>query len=101
MPVSGRHRQIGLQRDGSDPDVVLRDGSARLSQLRGDATVKLGRGFIGQQHVHGYPFFSLSASRYFSDKETLCLYWPLGTAQMGLGDLCAANSQLARRKFGA
>jgi hypothetical protein len=27
----------------------------------------------------GFPFFSLSASRYFSEKETLCLYWPLGT----------------------
>jgi hypothetical protein len=26
----------------------------------------------------GIPFFSLSA-RYFSDKETLCLYWTLGT----------------------
>ena len=25
------------------------------------------------------PFFILSASRYFGDKETLCLYWPLGT----------------------
>ena len=27
----------------------------------------------------GFPFFSLSASRYFREKETLCLYWPLGT----------------------
>jgi hypothetical protein len=27
----------------------------------------------------GFPIFSLSASRYFGDKETLCLYWPLGT----------------------
>ena len=27
----------------------------------------------------GFPFFSLSASRYFGDKETLCLYWPVGT----------------------
>src|SRR5260370_33057008 len=27
----------------------------------------------------GFPLFSLSASRYFGDKETLCLYWPLGT----------------------
>ena len=27
----------------------------------------------------GFPFFSLGASRYFGDKETLCLYWPLGT----------------------
>jgi hypothetical protein len=26
-----------------------------------------------------FPFFSLSASRYFGHKETLCLYWPLGT----------------------
>jgi hypothetical protein len=26
----------------------------------------------------GFPLFSLSASRYFGDKETLCLYWPLG-----------------------
>jgi hypothetical protein len=27
----------------------------------------------------GFPFFSLSASRYFGERETLCLYWPLGT----------------------
>jgi hypothetical protein len=27
----------------------------------------------------GFPFFSLSASRYFGDKKSLCLYWPLGT----------------------
>jgi hypothetical protein len=27
----------------------------------------------------GFPFFSLSASRYFGDRKTLCLYWPLGT----------------------
>jgi len=29
----------------------------------------------------GFAFFSLSASRYFGDKETLCLYWPLGTCR--------------------
>jgi hypothetical protein len=27
----------------------------------------------------GFPFFSLTASRYCGDTETLCLYWPLGT----------------------
>jgi hypothetical protein len=27
----------------------------------------------------GFPFFSLSATRYFGENETLCLYWPLGT----------------------
>ena len=31
----------------------------------------------------GFPFFSLSANRYFGDKETLCLYWPLGTVVIG------------------
>ena len=30
----------------------------------------------------GFPFFSLSASPYFGDKGTLCLYWPLGTLVM-------------------
>jgi hypothetical protein len=33
----------------------------------------------GQRETGGFPVFSLSASRYFGDKETLCLYWPLGT----------------------
>jgi hypothetical protein len=27
----------------------------------------------------GFPFYSLSAGRYFANKETLYLYWPLGT----------------------
>ena len=27
----------------------------------------------------GFPFFSVSASLYFGDKETLYLYWPLET----------------------
>src|SRR6202021_3698839 len=27
----------------------------------------------------GFQFFSLSASRYFGEKQTPCLYWPLGT----------------------
>src|SRR6201981_166363 len=27
----------------------------------------------------GFPFFSLSASRYFGEKQTLSLYWPLAT----------------------
>jgi hypothetical protein len=35
--------------------------------------------FWAQGDWWGFPFFSLSAGRYFGDKETLCLYWPLGT----------------------
>jgi hypothetical protein len=27
----------------------------------------------------GLPVFSLSASRYFGEKQILCLYWPLAT----------------------
>src|SRR3984893_19315411 len=34
---------------------------------------------LGRGRLVGFPFFSLSASRYFGDKETLCLYWPLAT----------------------
>jgi hypothetical protein len=34
---------------------------------------------LGRGRLVGFPFFSLSASRYFSDKETFCLYCPLGT----------------------
>ena len=26
-----------------------------------------------------FPFFSLTAGRFFGDKEILCLYWPFGT----------------------
>jgi hypothetical protein len=42
----------------------------------------------------GFPLFSLGTSRYFGDKETLCLYWPLGTliitdhGSEGAGLLC-------------
>jgi hypothetical protein len=35
--------------------------------------------FCAEGDWWGFPFFSLSASRYFCEKETLCLYWPLGT----------------------
>jgi hypothetical protein len=34
---------------------------------------------LAQGDWWSFPFFSLSASRYFGDKETSCLYWPLGT----------------------
>jgi hypothetical protein len=35
--------------------------------------------FWAEEDWWGFPFFSLSASRYFGDRKTLCLYWPLGT----------------------
>jgi hypothetical protein len=35
--------------------------------------------FCAEGDWWGFPLFSLSASRYFGEKETLCLYWPLGT----------------------
>ena len=31
--------------------------------------------FLAEGDWWGFPFFSLSASRYFGDKEILCLYW--------------------------
>ena len=35
--------------------------------------------FWTEEDWWGFPFFSLSASRYFGDRKTLCLYWPVGT----------------------
>ena len=40
------------------------------------------RSFFGDESESkrwGFPFFSLSASRYFGERQTLCLYWPLAT----------------------
>jgi hypothetical protein len=34
---------------------------------------------LGRGRLVGFPFFSLSASRYFGEKQMLCLYWPLAT----------------------
>jgi hypothetical protein len=35
--------------------------------------------FWTEGRLVGFPIFSLRASRYFGDAETLCLYWQLGT----------------------
>ena len=35
--------------------------------------------FSTQGDWWGFPFFSLSASRYFGDRKMLCLYWSIGT----------------------
>jgi hypothetical protein len=37
---------------------------------------------LGRGDWWGFPFFSLSASRYFGDKETLCLYCRLGPSSL-------------------
>ncbi len=64
--------------------IVKKNGVEK--QLPLDQTAKHGKGSptrafgSGQRETGGgFPFFSLSASRYFGDKETLCLYWPLAT----------------------
>jgi hypothetical protein len=56
----------------TDSKVTLRDAVTRPSK-------RLSSFGSGQRETVGFPFFSLSVSRYFGDKETLCLYWPLGT----------------------
>jgi hypothetical protein len=47
--------------------------------MRGKSSPTRSFGFGQTETGGGFPFFTLSASRYFGDKETLCLYWPLGT----------------------
>ena len=36
-------------------------------------------GFWAEGDWWGFPYFSLSASRYIGAKQKLCLYWPLAT----------------------
>jgi hypothetical protein len=61
------------------PARSLREQFSRSSEAWKEQSDAIFR-FWAEGDWWGFPFFSLSASRYFGDKETLCLYWPLGTA---------------------
>jgi hypothetical protein len=60
----------------------LRRSNSREAQKRGTSGRIRSFGSGPEADWRGFPFFSLSASRYFDDKETLCLYLPLGTIVM-------------------
>ncbi len=45
-------RKTRLQREGGDPNVILRDGRSSLAELSGDAPVNLRSGLVGGKHVH-------------------------------------------------
>jgi hypothetical protein len=61
-----------------EPSRSLKEQFSRSSEGRKEQSDPIFR-FWAEGDWWGFPFFSLSASRYFGDKETLCLYWPLGT----------------------
>jgi hypothetical protein len=73
------HQMLELKEFAVEHDcrlVLTGDTKQHHSVQWGDALRILERsGLIAQ----GFPFFSLSASRYFGEKQTLCLYWPLAT----------------------
>ena len=54
---------------------VLLNGGSEACKEQSDPIFR----FSADGDWWGFPFFSLSASRYFGKRETLCLYWPLGT----------------------
>src|ERR1700693_6266622 len=60
------------------PARSLKDQFSRSSEAWKEQSDPIFR-FWAEGDWWGFPFFSLSASRYFGGKETLCLYWPLGT----------------------
>ena len=65
----------------TDSKVALRDAVTRPSK-RLSSWELLDLAELDRQRAKpkkGFPFFSLSGSRYFVEKETPCLYWPLGT----------------------
>jgi hypothetical protein len=59
------------------PARSLKEQFSRGSEAWKDQSDPIFR-FWAEGDLWGFPFFSLSASRYFGDKETLCLYWSLG-----------------------
>src|ERR1700690_202872 len=61
-----------------EPSRSLKEQFSRSSEAWKERSDSIFR-FWAEGDWWGFPFFSLSASRYFGDKETLCLYWPLGT----------------------
>jgi hypothetical protein len=60
------------------PALSLREQFSKGSEAWKEQSDPIFR-FSTQGDWWGFSFFSLSASRYFGEKETLCLYWPLGT----------------------
>jgi hypothetical protein len=60
------------------PALSLREQFSKGSEAWKEQSDPIFR-FSTQGDWWGFSFFSLSASRYFGVKETLCLYWPLGT----------------------
>ena len=61
-----------------EPSRSLREQFSRSSKAWKEQSDPIFR-FWAEGDWWGFPFFSLSASRYFGEKETLCLYWPLAT----------------------
>src|ERR1700719_4681536 len=60
------------------PARSLKEQFARSSEAWKEQSDPIFR-FWAEGDWWGFPFFSLSASRYFGEKQTLCLYWPLAT----------------------
>ena len=56
----------------------LKEQFSRGSEAWKDQSEAIFR-FWAEGDCWGFPFFSITASRYFGDRDTLCLYWPLGT----------------------
>jgi hypothetical protein len=61
-----------------EPSRSLKEQFSRSSEAWKEQSDPIFR-FWAEGDWWGFPFFSLSASRYFGMNETLCLYWPLGT----------------------
>jgi hypothetical protein len=61
-----------------EPSRSLKEQFSRSSEAWKEQSDPIFR-FWAEGDWWGFPYFSLSASRYFSEKQTLCLYWPLAT----------------------
>ncbi len=50
LPIAGEQRQIMLYRQGSDPQIIRRNGRTRLAKLGIQACIEMRRAFIGIQY---------------------------------------------------
>jgi hypothetical protein len=102
-------RKTRLQREGGDPNVILRDGRSSLAELSGDAPVNLRSGLVGGKHVHCFqePGDLLEVLFRTSGTESTCLKF--GESRLRQvkflvdgdpSDQCAAVTEVANTNTG-
>ena len=86
-----------------EPSRSLKERFSRSSEAWKEQSDPIFR-FWAEGDWWGFPLFSLSASRYFGEGQTLCVYWPLGTVVIAgpkvldfYSGFCATGQRVSRQ----